>query len=55
MFTGHLREPVAGHPGEQMKGRSRDVRWTSVRHVFLIQLTNTLNLLSQVIQEFIVN
>ena len=31
---GRLRDPVAGHPGDQMMGRSGDVPGTSVIHVF---------------------
>ena len=54
--TGHLLEPVAERPGDQMMGRSRDVFETSVKHAFWIQLTNALNLLWQVTQwRFIVN
>ena len=53
--TGRLPEPVVGRSADQMMGRSRDVRWTSVIHVFKIQLTNILNLLWQVTQEFLVN
>ena len=30
-----LRDLIAGRPFDQMMGRSRDVRGTSVRHVFL--------------------
>ena len=37
--------PVAGRPGEQMIGRSREVCRTLVKHIFQILLTNTLNLL----------
>ena len=32
---GRLRDPVAGRPGDQMMGRSGDVRGTSVMHDFL--------------------
>ena len=32
--TGRLRDPVAGRPGDQMMGRSGDVRGTSVIYVF---------------------
>ena len=32
--TGRLRDPVEGHPGYQMIGRSGDVRGMSVVHVF---------------------
>ena len=38
-----LQDPVVGRPGDQMMGRSWNVRGTSVKHVFQIQLTNTLN------------
>ena len=31
---GHLWDPVAGRPGDQMMGRSRDVPGTSIIHVF---------------------
>ena len=31
---GRLRGIVEGHPGDQMMGRSRNVRGTSVNHVF---------------------
>ena len=44
-FTGRLRDPVAGRPGDQMMGRSGDVRGRSVIYVFKIQLRNILNLL----------
>ena len=50
-----LRDPVAGRPWDQMMGRSKDVRGTSVKHVFQIKLTNTFNLPWQVTQDFIVN
>ena len=43
--TGRLRDLVAGRPWDQMMKRSKDVRGTSVKHVFEIKLTNTLNLL----------
>ena len=33
-FTGRLRNPVTGGPCDQMIGRSKDVRGTSVKHVF---------------------
>ena len=36
-------------------GRSKDVRGTSVKYVFEIKITNTLNLLWQVTQDFMVN
>ena len=42
---GRLRDPCAGRPGDQMMGRSGDVRGTSVRYVFKIQLRNILNLI----------
>ena len=32
--TGRLRDPVAGRPWDQMMRRSKDVRGTSVKHVF---------------------
>ena len=53
--TGRLRDPVAERPGDQMMGRSGNVRGTSVIYVFKIQLRNILNLLWQVTQDFIVN
>ena len=31
---GHLRDPVVGRPGDQMMRHSRDIRRTSVKHVF---------------------
>ena len=31
---GRLRDPIAGRPGDQMMGRSKDVRGTSLKHVF---------------------
>ena len=34
MSTGRLRDPVSGRPADQMIGRSRDFRGTSVKHVF---------------------
>ena len=52
---GHLRDPVVGSPWDQMMGRSKDVRETSVKYVFQIKLTNTFNLPWQVTQDFIVN
>ena len=36
---------IVGGPGDQMMGRFRDVCGTSIKHVFYIQLINTLNLL----------
>ena len=33
-FTGRLRDAVAGRPGDQIMGRSGDVRGTSVIHIF---------------------
>ena len=53
--TGRLRDPVAGRLADQMMGRSGDVRRTSVKYVSKIQLRTILNLLQQVIQDFIVN
>ena len=47
--------PVVRRPGDQMMGRSAEVRGTSVIHVFKIQLRNILNLLWQFTQDFIVN
>ena len=55
MSTKRLRNPVVGRPWNQMMGRSRDLPGTSVKYVFQIKLTNTLNLLWQVTQDFIVN
>ena len=55
MSTGRPRDPIAGHPLDQMMGRSGDVRRASVIYVFKIQLRNILNLLLQVTQDFIVN
>ena len=43
--TGRRRDLIAGRPGDQMMGRSRDVCRTSVIHLFQIQLTKILNLL----------
>ena len=31
---GRLRDPFAGRPWDQMVGRSKDVRGTSVKHAF---------------------
>ena len=31
---GRLRDPVAERPWDQMMGRSKDVRETSVKHIF---------------------
>ena len=45
MSTGHLQDPVAGRPGDQMMGRSGDVPGMSAIHVFKIQLRNIFNLL----------
>ena len=53
--TGRLRDPVAGRLADQMMGRSGDVRGTSVIYVFKILLRTILNLLQQVIRDFIVN
>ena len=50
--TGRLRDLIARCPGDQIMGRSRDVPGTSVKHVFWIQLTNALNLLWKVTQDF---
>ena len=36
-------------------GRSNDNRETSVKHVFEVQITSTLNLFGQVTQDFIAN
>ena len=56
MSTGRPQDPVAGRLEDQMIVRSEDIRRTSVKHVFQIQLTNTLlNLLWQVTQDLIVN
>ena len=52
---GRLQDPVARPPGDQMMGRSGEVRGTSVIHVFKIQLKNIWNLLWQVTQGFIGN
>ena len=43
--TGRLQDLVAGRPGDQMMGRSRDVPGMSVMHGFSIQLRNMFNLL----------
>ena len=32
--TGRLQDPVAGCPGDQIMGRSMDLRGTSVKHDF---------------------
>ena len=53
--TGRLRDRVVGCPGDKMMGHSRDDHGTSVKHYFWKQLTNTLHLLWQVNQDFIVN
>ena len=45
---GHLWDPVVGRPGDQMMRRSRDIRRTSVKHVFWFNSR-------QVTQDFIVN
>ena len=50
-----LWNPIRRRSWDQMMGRSRDIRWTSVIYVFKIQLRNILNLLWQVTQDFIVN
>ena len=46
---------VAARPWKQMMRRYRDVLATLAKHVFQIKLTNTLNLLWQVIQDLIAN
>ena len=46
---------VAGLPEDQMVGHSSEIRGKLIKHVFKIQLTNMLNLVCQVIQDFIVN
>ena len=40
---------------DETLGRSKDVHGTSVKHVSKIKLTNTLNLLWQVTQDFLMN
>ena len=50
--TGRLRDPVVGHPRDQMMGPSGDVHGTSVIYVFKIQPRNILNLLRQVTQDY---
>ena len=50
-----LRDPNVGRPFDQIMGRSNDNRGTSVKHVFEIQITNTLNSFGQVTQDFIAN
>ena len=50
MSTGRLRDPVAGRPWDQMMGRSKDVRGTSVKHVFQIKLTNTFTYLGRLLK-----
>ena len=42
---GGLQTPVTGCPAYQMMVHSREIRGMSVKHVFQIQLTNTLKLL----------
>ena len=51
---GRIRHPVLGPLGDQMKGSSKDVQVTLVKH-FLKNSTNLSNLLSQVTQNFTVN
>ena len=51
---GRLWDPVAGCPWNQMMGRSKNVRQTSVKHLFKLK-SQALNLIWQVTQEFIVN
>ena len=46
---------VAGLRGDQMMRHSSGIRGKSIKHVFKIQLTNMLNLVCQVIQDFIAN
>ena len=53
--TGRLGNPVAGHPQDQIMGRSRDGHKTSTKHVFQIPILNTSNLLWQIIQDLIAN
>ena len=51
--TGRLQDLVVGRPGDQMMGRSGDVRRTSVIYVFKIQFRKILKLLRRVTQDFI--
>ena len=51
----YISIPIFDSKKKFWKVLNRDVRGTSVRHVFWIQLKNTLNLLWQVTQDFIVN
>ena len=50
-----LRGSVVGRNGDHMMGRSWDVYERSVIHAFKSQLKNKLNILYQVIQDFIGN
>ena len=50
--TRRLQDQVARRNGDQMMGGSRDVCGRSVKSVFQIQLTITLNMLWQVTQDF---
>ena len=52
---GRSQDQVARPPGDQMMGRSGEVRETSVINVFKIQLKRIWNLLWQVTQGFIGN
>ena len=49
------RFPDAGRPEDQIMWRSKDIHGTSVKHVFYIKLTKTLNLLLLVTQDIILN
>ena len=55
VLKGDIHGTPMGRPGDQMMGRSGDVRGMSVIYIFKIQLKNILNLLWQVTQDFIVN
>ena len=50
--TGRLQDIVPRHPVDQMMGDSGDVRGTPVILFLKIKLTNILNLLWQVTQDF---
>ena len=52
--TGLPGDRVAENPREKTIERSRDVCGASAKQVFSIQVSNTSNLLWQVIQDFIV-
>ena len=39
-----LQVPVVGRPAGKTMGRSKDVHEMSIKHIFKIQLTNSLNL-----------